>query len=172
MASERHKRRLFPGMVFGLIGMNVCIVGITIGATRIGGGAFSVEADYDRKALRWDEEASQIRHNAALGWVVLVDSTGGGTLRVRLLDRAGRGLEGASVRVEAFHHAHSARKIAATMTPVEPGVYEGKAALQTPGLWELRFVVGRGPERFTQSITQSITRTVSESAAGAKGAGS
>lgn len=152
----RIKLKLFPGMVFALIGINFCIVGVTVYAANFRHSSFVVETDYDRKALHWEDTARQLRHNSELGWRLQIDSTNKGQLRVSLSDTQGHPLEGATVSVEAFHHAHARSKIVATLSAAGPGQYLTPTSIDTSGLWEFRFTVNRSPDTFTQSLTRLV----------------
>lgn len=154
--SRMPRLKIWPGMVFLLIGINFCVVGVTVYAANFRHASFSVEPDYDRRALHWDETARQVRHNATLGWVVRVDSIDHGKLAVSLVDSGGQALDAATIHVEAFHHAHARNKTVVTLEPLDAGRYSGPAAIDIPGLWEFRFTVVRGPETFTQSLTRLI----------------
>ncbi len=148
--------KIWPGLVFVLIGINFCVVGVTVYAANFRHASFSVEPDYDGRALHWDDTARQARHNADLGWVIRVDSTDRGNLAVSLIDKQGQPLDAASIHVEAFHHAHARNKTTVTLAAAESGQYGGPAAINIPGLWEFRFTVRRGPETFTHSLTRLI----------------
>ncbi len=129
---------------------------MTVYAANFRHSSFVVETDYDRKALHWEDTARQLRHNAELGWRLQIDSTTKGLLRVSLSDTQGHPLEGATVSVEAFHHAHARSKSVATLAAADPGQYTAPASIDTPGLWEFRFTVNRGPDTFTQSLTRLV----------------
>jgi nitrogen fixation protein FixH len=148
--------RLWPGMVFGLIGLNFCVVAATVYAAHARRSAFAIETDYDRKALRWDDAARQLRTNAQLGWSVRVDSVEGGRLRISLLDRDGHGLDGADVRAEVFHHARAGDRVVAALAHEAGGRYAAGVRIATPGLWELRFEVRRGADVFTATVTRAV----------------
>lgn len=76
----------WPGIIFVLLGANMVIVGITIVATAR--TATPVEADYDIKALHWDDLASQNQRNKSLGWTVVptADAAPGSRLRLEIRD--------------------------------------------------------------------------------------
>lgn len=153
------RSRLWPGMVFGLLGLNVCVVGLTVYAAHFRSSSFAVETDYDRKALNWDETARQQRHNADLGWDLRLDELNSTQVTARLHDRQGRPLEGATVEAVAFHHAHAASKLTGSFAALDgtPGVYVATMAIERPGLWEFQFTVTRGSETFTRSFTLTLT---------------
>ncbi len=156
MELPRKKTRLWPGMIFALIGLNFCVVGLTVVAARARHSSFAVEADYDRKALHWEDTARQRTHNAELGWTVRVDRVEGGRLAVAILDKSGAAISGASVNVEAFHHARAGTRIE-TLLGETPNGYEGAVAIDLPGLWELRFTVRHGTDTFTAALTRAMT---------------
>ena len=113
-----------------------------------------VEADYYRKAVDYDREMAQARTNVALGWTLAptlapVGATRHATLTVALRDGAGRAVDGATVRVEAFAITRSATIVTATLTPRGDGRYEGTLPVATTGRWELRFRAVRGAAQFT-----------------------
>ena len=151
--------RFWPAMIFGMIGLNFCIVGITVYAARFHGSSHAIEPDYDTKALHWDDTARQIRENVQLGWRIEIAEARGNRLTVTLRDRDGKAIEGAAVNVESFHHAHAKSKVVSTMLAGDAGQYTTSANLSTPGLWEFRFTVLRGPTLFTQSMTRTVSAT-------------
>ncbi|MBX3378300.1 MAG: FixH family protein [Phycisphaeraceae bacterium] len=154
-------KRLWPGMIFALLGLNVCVVAFTVVASRAHSSSFSVERDYDRKALHWEETARQRERNSELGWVLELERAGGGAMAVRLRDRDGRAVEGARVEFEAFHHARARERIAGELRGSPEGVYIGEARIDRAGLWEFRFIVRRGDQVFTQDMTRAMVEGVS-----------
>jgi nitrogen fixation protein FixH len=120
--------------------------------------AEAVEPDYYRKAVAWDSTRVERARNLALGW--RLDATvgplggGGAEVRARLADAAGAPLAGATVELEAIHNRIAAHPVHAVLFPAggaggEAGVYAAAVPLARPGLWELRFTVRRGSDRFT-----------------------
>jgi nitrogen fixation protein FixH len=140
----------------------VAVLVVTIGANVLiyylarDPGAAVVERDYYRRAVGWDSTMAQARRNAALGWRLEAGlgtvTPAGATLTVRLTDRAGAPLAGAVVRVEAVHNRDAAHPVAAALAPGGDGAYAATLPLRRLGMWELRFEVTRGAERFTQSL--------------------
>jgi len=162
MDKPHARTRLWPGMVFALIGLNFCVVGVTVYVAHFRHSSFAVESDYDRRALSWDEAARQLRRNTELGWTIGIESTDAGTLSVTFNDANGRPLEGATIGVEAFHHARAGTKITTKLVAIAPGRYSGKLGVDSPGLWEFRFEASRGPEVFTQALTRNVERVETE----------
>jgi len=151
------KLRLWPGMVFVLIGLNFCIVGFTVYAAGRHRSSHAIEPDYDRKALNWNETARQIAHNAELGWTIRVDSVDAGIITATLLDRRGEAIHGADIAVEGFHHARRGDVLHSTLAASSAGGYRAELAVHAAGLWEFRFTVRHGGEVFTSAITRIIT---------------
>ncbi len=147
--------KLWPGMVFGLIGLNFCIVAATVYSARAHHASFSVESDYDRKALHWEDSARQLQRNAALGWSLRIDAAESGQLGVSLLDRDGNKIDGAAIAVEAFHHARAGNRITASLSPTASG-YAAVIDATKPGLWQFNFIVHHGPDTFTSAVTRAI----------------
>jgi nitrogen fixation protein FixH len=124
--------------------------------------SFAVEPDYYRRSLAWDEVMAQERLNARLGWQIalttpLVSRPGPSSLSVSLLDRAGKPLSGATIRVEAFAVARAGQVLRAVLTPVAvPGQYQALLVLERPGRWELRFTAELGGVTYTQTLRANL----------------
>lgn len=147
--------RAWPGMIFVLLGLNFLVVGGTIFAASYRKGTFAVEANYDVKALHWDDTAQQLATNKELGWTLTVISSARGRVVISLADSLARPLDGAEVSVTAFHHAAAANRLTTTLAAIENGEYSGVLDLSKPGLWQLQFIVKRGPVIFTSEQVYS-----------------
>ncbi len=149
---------IWPGAIFVLLGVNVCVVGVTIYAA-VSDRAFGVEPGYYEKAVEWDEAMAQQSRNAALGWsiAVLRDAP----LTVVLTERDGSPIPSARIEGIAFHHARSAQRFALTLHErdhdAHPGVYTSDdAALSTHGLWQLRLTATHANHRFTADFVHTV----------------
>ena len=127
--------------------------------------SFAVEPDYYQRSLAWDEVMAQERRNLELGWSLhlvrdprAVPPGGASPVEIGLSDRAGRPLDGATVRVTAFHNARAAEVLQANLAPRSTGRYLAALPIHRPGLWELRFTVRAQGERFTRSLRADILR--------------
>lgn len=125
--------------------------------------SFAVEPDYYRKAVDWDSTMAQRGRNDALGWQLTVESmhldgAGAASLTVGLRDRAGLPVDGAVVQVAATHNAEAERIVAGSLAEMTDGRYTGPLAAQRAGIWELRFSVERGGERFTARVRHDTAR--------------
>ncbi|MHB8897757.1 MAG: FixH family protein [Thermoguttaceae bacterium] len=129
--------------------------------------SFAVEPDYYQKGLHWDEIAAQHGHNAQLGWKLSLELGDPGSpsarreVRCTLTDSTGRPLDGASLDLIAFPHAHGSRRISAAFSPDRSpsagnGLYVARVDLPEGGLWEFRLEVRRGPETFTRVVLLDV----------------
>lgn len=106
--------------------------------------ALAHDRDYYRRAVNFDAERAVEARSARLGWRVALDAPpadAAGTLRATIADAAGRPLDGAVVRVSAFHLAHAddvrAAPASASAAANAAGAYEAPLALDRPGRWEV-----------------------------------
>jgi nitrogen fixation protein FixH len=144
---------LWPVAVAGVLGLTVAgnIWLITIANSD---PSFAVEEDYYQRGLRWDDELAQRARNVELGWRLLatlapIERGRGAELRVALNDSGIAPIANASVVVRALHIARAGQPVEVTLTPEAGGGYHAFVPLERPGLWELRFDVHRGTDRFT-----------------------
>jgi nitrogen fixation protein FixH len=144
--------KLFPGIIFGLLGLNVSIVGLTVYfATRDKSAA--VEPGYDAKALHYQRTLDAQAASRALGWTARVEpGTPGATGRVsvvaRFEDRDGTPLSGLDVRVLAFRSVRASDRREWSLREVEPGRYEMPDVFDAPGRWIHRITATRGASTF------------------------
>lgn len=145
---------LLPTMIFALLGLNVCIVAITV-YLATSDESFAVEPAYYQRAVAWDEAAAQARINAQLGWTIeaLVESplspAGPSLLRLQVRDAAGKPVTGASVNVVGFASIAAARRYSWALTEEAPGVYVAPCSIDRAGIWEIRVAVVAGRAKFT-----------------------
>ena len=149
---------LWPAAVVGAlvvtVGANIAILVLANDSDKA-----VVEPHYYEKAVAWDSTMAQGRRNESLGWSIratLTPSAGGARLEASLADRAGAPLAGAALRVEAIHNLDAARRVEATLRDAGGGAYGADLPLRHAGLWELRFTVERGGERFTEDLRRDL----------------
>lgn len=149
----------------GIVGVNVVMFFV---ANSDANGSV-VEPDYYRKAVQWD---STMAHRAAsdlLGWKASValsadaaapgSPTRAATLHVTLVDSAGAGVVGATVRAVLIHNADAGRPLALTLREQGGGRYGAELPLGHAGLWEVRVNAERAGERFaTIAHTDLVAR--------------
>ena len=123
--------------------------------------SFAVEKDYYKKAVAWDDTRAQAEANARLGWKIeLATQPHGADLQVvaKVTDAQGVPIRGASVDLEAFANARASRVHTTTLVPAADASYRGDVALTQPGLWEFRFKVESGGQRFTGVVRQEVKK--------------
>lgn len=144
---------LWPVAIAGILGLTVA-ANVWIIRLANDDPSFAVEPDYYQKGLRWDDELAQRERNQRLGWRLLpiiapIVRGAGADLRVELRDARIQPIGDASIVVTAMHVARAADPVEVTLRPEADGRYEAIVPLERPGLWELRFDVHRGSDRFT-----------------------
>lgn len=152
----------WPALIVGALVLHVVASLVTV-FIATSDPSHAVEEDYYQKALAWDERRAQDRHNRELGWqldaeVAPPPAAGGtSTLTVRLADGSGRPLEGARIAVAAFHNARADQILRAEPTANGAGSYACALAMRRSGVWELRFTVDRGSDRFTHTVRRHLS---------------
>jgi nitrogen fixation protein FixH len=126
--------------------------------------SFAIEPDYYRKAVEWDSTVAQSVRNQALGWrlsaMLGAPAASGSTVLVATLrDANGEPVTGAAITVEATHNARATEILTAELAPAEAGSYRATLPAARRGIWELRFEVERGAERFTATLRADNTRS-------------
>jgi nitrogen fixation protein FixH len=115
-----------------------------------------VEPDYYARAVAWDSTQADRAASAALGWradASLARATGGGAaFRLRLWDRAGRPVPGATVSVEGIHNLDPLRRVRGTFVTGPDGTARAHLPFDRAGLWELRVTARRGAARFFDDL--------------------
>ena len=116
---------------------------------------FAVEPDYYNKAVEWDRLQAEKAASEALGWSVVLDARED-ELRIRLADRLGRPIDGATVEVVAFPNARASQRIMGYMVPKGRGVYVLERAFERSGLWEYRLAAVVDDQRFTHVAQEEL----------------
>ena len=102
----------------------------------------AVVADYDKKALNWDDEVALRTASDRLGWqAVLHVDPGADFQRVHVITLELQNADqlpviDANVQLTAFHRARAAEPQQIRFTEVGGGVYVGKLAVRQDGLWQ------------------------------------
>ncbi len=135
--------RKWIAAIVGLLGANV--IGTSVLIVYAHSGASRVIPEYYDRAVHYDAAIDQAAINRKLGWSVETTiAHGGATVRVR--DRRGAPIEGATVRIEATTRIGSEAPRTATLVAADRGDYRG--ALAATGWTDLVVTVERGSERF------------------------
>lgn len=135
----------------------LCVGGqaVLVAASRSQPG-LAVTPHYYEEAQRWDERHAQEQRVADLGWRVDVDVLAGREVEVRLSDREGAPLRGATVEVQALHPARPDRPWQAQLVERAPGRYAAAASFDRAGAWELQVLVRRGAERTRRVFVRQV----------------
>lgn len=150
--------RLWPGMVFGLIGLNVAVVATT--AWLAGHDpSFAVEPDYDARAVRWDDASRQRSADQSLGWQVVLDAEPILTdhdavirLEARVADASGDALHPSQIQVVAFPSIRAAARQSIVMKPGADGLLHGSLDFTHPGAWRFDLSIIAGADTFTTRL--------------------
>lgn len=147
--------RLWPGMVFVLLGLNASIVAVTLYLAHAD-SSFATEPDYYQNALTWDETVRQMRNNAVLGWRAETRwasrAVGHTDVEFVVQDPAGAPITGASLAVEAFASLRPRDRIALTPSEIAPGIYQSRIPSAGRAVWEFRIRITRADDVFTASL--------------------
>jgi len=155
-------------MIFGLIGLNMTIVGFTL-YFALTDKSSAIEPDYYARALKYDEVIQQRAASAALGWKAtasLRPSPSGTSVElvVNLVDREGHAVERADVTATAFASVRAGERQTLTLredreaptievgaTPrAVAGTYAAPMRLSAPGVWRVDVTAKRGRDTFAQ----------------------
>jgi nitrogen fixation protein FixH len=147
------------------------ILGLTISANiwliRVASAdpSFAVEERYYQRALDWDQELAQRATNARLGWdlearVSAIDRGSGARVGAVLRDSTGAPIADATVAARIVHVGRAGQPVDVVLHRDSSGAYRALIPLERPGLWELRFDVQRGKDRFTaiKRVDTSLAR--------------
>jgi nitrogen fixation protein FixH len=148
--------RRWPWGIAVVLGLTVAgNIGVYWAANDV--NAAAVEPDYYRKGVQWDSTLAQEGRNRALGWTVEVAlgpraPNGERHITVRLRDAAGQPLAAARIELTAIHNALATHPVHAVAVTDAAGESRLDAPLEHRGLWELRFVVTHGTDRYTAEL--------------------
>lgn len=144
----------------GMGGVVVSNVWMAVVATSDANGSV-VEPDYYRKAVQWDSTMALRAASDALGWradVAIAGAVGApARLELRLIDRDGAGVAGATVQVVLIHNTAAADHVNLVLRDVGEGRYVAEPMLPYPGQWEVRLDAVRGGEHFVGSRRADLT---------------
>ncbi len=143
------KLRIFPGIIFVMIGMNFVIVGITIfAATR--GESWFVPAAYERRDVGHEVSPAFSQNN----WTAdlnLIRGAGTWRLAISLSDETGQPIDDADIRITCFHHAYAAHRQILVPRTVSGGEYIVELPTLRQGLWRFELAATRRDEHFERS---------------------
>jgi hypothetical protein len=131
---------IWPGMIFALIGLNVCIVGITVWASIV--SRSPVEPDYYQRAVNWDRDREAWNASRMLGWslhsrFLRTEPSGDVVLSLQVHDSGGTPIRSAQIAAEIFHEAHPTDVYSLSIVEQSPGTYVAPMPSADRGLWRL-----------------------------------
>ncbi len=132
----------WPAAILGLIGLNMCLVAVTIYYATSDPSA-AVEPDYYRKALAWDQIARERAASQRLGWSCSIEFITPDQIQLALRDRGGGGVSGARVVATAFAEVRAANRITLDLDEVEPARYGAVFTPDRPGRWRFQIEARR-----------------------------
>lgn len=118
--------------------------------------SFAVEPRYYDKAVRWDETARLRERSSALGWRIDLAQPAFDRLTVRLVDREGRAVRGASVECETFANACAGARRIVKFHDAGNGEYAAAFEPDRAGLWHFRFTASRGSDSFAHETDRAL----------------
>jgi hypothetical protein len=140
-----------------------CVAGLaTMASIAADDPSFSLEPRYYEKAVHWDERQVAKAASERLGWRLraeLEPARGGATLVVALDGADGLPLTGARVKTEAFANARARDIRHLDLEERKPGEYSAALDQARAGLWEFRFEVVRGADRYSTVARSNVTRS-------------
>ena len=149
---------------FAPIGLLLACVGglATMASIAADDPSFSLEPSYYEKAVHWDDQQVQKAASARLGWRVQteIEPSPEGTRLVAMLEGAdGLPLAGARMKADAFANARAQDVRHLNLEEQKPGQYSAVLDPARPGLWEFRFEVVRGADRYSTIVRSNVTRS-------------
>ena len=151
--NERRARRFWVGFIAAFFASQAVLWTWAI-FTVSADPSHAIVRDYDARALDWDAQRARMEASTALGWSAAIELDRS-LLTVRVTDRDGRPLTGATPRVSIFHKAEAARRHEPSLHEVEPGVWRATVDLRRSGWWIVELEATRGADRF--AATQTVT---------------
>ncbi len=151
----------WPAVIIGALVLHVVISLVTVWVAT-SNPSYAVEKDYYQKAIHWDDKRAQDGRNSVLGWQIAFDVTRSGvagepaTLDFALTDGSGRSLSRATVTVETFHNIRAGEILTARMVTDDNGRCSAPLPMKRTGVWEFRFIVDHGTDRFTHTETRYL----------------
>jgi hypothetical protein len=149
---------------FAPIGLLLACVGglATMASIAADDPSFSLEPSYYEKAVHWDEQQARKAESARLGWRLearVETRPEGASLVARIDGSNGRPLRGATVRLEAFANARAGEVRHLRLEERKPGEYSTLLEAARPGLWEFRFEVELGADRYATLARADVPRS-------------
>jgi nitrogen fixation protein FixH len=164
LSAQEPERRTTGGTFWalvpvGLLGASLSGIG-ALSAIAMHDPGFALEQNYYDRAVHFDSQQAQWAEDARLGYRLALEQSGtleNIALALNVTDRDGNPLGGANVQLEAFANARADARRTLNFQEVSPGRYQAGLGAARSGLWELRFTVQKGAERFTQIVRADMS---------------
>lgn len=149
------RSKIWPGMIFALIGLNMTIVGFTI-YFATADRSVATEPDYYAKALNYDAEIKLREASRALGWTASAAlrpaaDQRGMDLTITLADHEGKPIDGAQVSAVVFANVRSGnRQKLKLVQDSSASVYAAPVRIDRSGIWHVRVSAVRGDQAFAR----------------------
>lgn len=143
--------------------LQACLWTFAISMTA-GDKSHAVVSGYDKHALTWDEVKQAKAESDGLGWSseILVGDKAGlpvvRSLHITLRDANGAPVEGASLKVMAFHRAAAAEPQNVNFTEAGPGVYSTTIIVEKFGKWCFEGTASLGESKYLIDETIELFR--------------
>ena len=163
--AEKRAQWVWTGFILCFFGLQAVLWTVAISLTA-NDPSNPVIADYEHRAVTWDEDAAAQRASHQLGWQVDVSSTdleqltGEQQLTIRLHDREGQLVDPAVLELTAFHLAAAGRPQTVRFRSVEPGTYEGTLQVQRSGRWKLEGTIRSEESLYLMDRLINLTSTL------------
>lgn len=150
---ERKAQWMWTGFILVFFLVQACLWTVAITYTA-NDPSHAVVADYDTKALAWDQQKELRQASAQLGWNATVEASSSQAIpewrpiTLTLTDSRGEPVTGASVSLAAFHRGRAGRRQSLDLAEVGPGQYHGTLHVLYFGNWQLEGTADRGDEHF------------------------
>ena len=158
---EKTAQLIWTGFILSFFLIQAVIWTVAISVTA-NDQSHAVVADYDEKALMWDEEKARRTASAQLGWQseLVVDRAsdilGFREVEFQIHDANNRPVKNANVELTAFHRARVAQRQRIVLSELNNGVYAGRVQIRKTGLWQFDGVARKGDDVFMFNERQSI----------------
>ena len=151
---ESRARWTWTGVIVGFIMIQFVMSGVAIYLAN-SDPTHAVVPNYHQQALEYDKVLAEKKASHDLGWTWNIQcdpaqQSGQRNIAVQLKDAHGQPLNDAQVSLQLFHHARGKDRLTVALFPTgkQPGEYQGHAALQRSGLWQVELNVQRNADHF------------------------
>jgi nitrogen fixation protein FixH len=134
---EKSSRRFWVLFVLGFFAIDLTIAVIAI-SMAAGDPSFRSIPGFGERSVHWDERQQKQKLLEELGWSIELDSAQSNKkeLRLHILDRNGKHVEGVQLQITLFHYTRVAEQ-QKILCVEKDGYYTADAKLHKPGMWNM-----------------------------------